>query len=206
MINRTFHAVRLLHDTAFLELQRAVDPWLPGLLARFTFAAVLWMYFLNSARTKVGEGFLGFFAVTDSAYYQIAPTAVDAAGGDVSKIAFLPWDLMVVAGTYAEFVLPLLVLLGLFTRLAALGMIGFIAVQTFVDVYVHKVGAETVGAWFDRFPDGVIADQRLLWIVPLAFLVMRGGGLVSLDALFGRLLLPRFDRYRSAAVSEPGAQ
>lgn len=179
-------AVRRAHDGVFLRLQALVEDWLPGLAARFVFASVLLLYFLNSARTKVGDGMSGFFSVSDSAYYQIALPAVEAAGGDVAQVPFLPWGLMVWSGTYAEFILPVLIVLGLFTRLAALGMIVFIAVQTLVDVTVHNVGAETIGAMFDRFPDAVIADQRLLWLFPLIYLVVRGAGAVSLDALAAR--------------------
>ena len=180
-------AIKALHDAAFGAVERALDGWFIGLAARFVFAAVLWFYFLNSARTKIGDGFLGFFTITDNAYYQIALPAVDAAGGDVSQVAFLPWGLMVFMGTYGEFILPFLVVLGLFARIAALGMIAFIAVQTLVDVTVHQVGPETIGALFDRFPDGVIMDQRLLWIFPLVYVVVKGAGAVSLDALAARL-------------------
>jgi putative oxidoreductase len=175
-----------LHDEAFAAIERALGGWLPGLLARVAFASVLLFYFMSSARTKVGEGLAGFFSLSDSAYYQIALPAVEAAGGDVSKVSFLPWGLIVHAGTYAEFVLPILVTLGLLTRLSALGMIAFIAVQSYVDVTVHQVG-DAAGRMFDRFPDGVIADQRLLWAFPLAYLVIRGGGVVSLDGLAARL-------------------
>lgn len=175
--------LKRLHDAAFSTVERTLDGWFLGLAARFVFAAVLWMYFLNSARTKVGEGLLGFFSIRDSAYYQIALPAVDAAGGDVSQVAFLPWGLMVLMGTYAEFVLPLLVVVGLFARIAAVGMIAFVAVQTLVDVTVHQVGPETIGALFDRFPDSVILDQRLLWVFPLVYVALKGAGSVSLDRL-----------------------
>lgn len=175
--------LKRLHDAVFSTIERALDGWFLGLAARFVFAAVLWMYFLNSARTKVGEGILGFFSIRDAAYYQIALPAVDAAGGDVSQVAFLPWGLMVLMGTYGEFVLPLLVVLGLFARIAAIGMIAFIAVQTLVDVAVHQVGPETIGALFDRFPDSVILDQRLLWMFPLVYVAVKGAGAVSLDRL-----------------------
>lgn len=175
--------IKELHDAVFGGVERALDGWFLGLAARFVFAAVLWMYFLNSARTKVGEGILGFLSIRDGAYYQIALPAVDAAGGDVSQVAFLPWGLMVFMGTYGEFVLPLLVVIGLFARIAAIGMIAFIAVQTLVDITVHQVGPETVGALFDRFPDAVILDQRLLWIFPLVYVAVKGAGAVSLDRL-----------------------
>lgn len=175
-----------LHDRIFGFLERLGDSWLLGLIARFAFAAVLWGYFLNSAKTKVGDGILGFFSIQSGAYYQIALPAVDAAGGDVDAVAFLPWGLIVTMGTYAEFILPLLVVIGLFSRIAALGMVVFIAVQTFVDVTVHQIGTESIGALFDRFPDSLIADQRLLWIIPLLVIILKGPGLLSIDALLKR--------------------
>jgi putative oxidoreductase len=175
-----------LHGRVFSILERLGESWLLGLIARFAFAAVLWGYFLNSAKTKVGDGLLGFFSISSGAYYQIALPAVEAAGGDVDAVSFFPWGLIVFMGTYAEFILPLLIVIGLFSRLAALGMIGFIAVQTFVDITVHQIGAESIGALFDRFPDSVIADQRLLWILPLAVIVLKGPGLLSVDTLLTR--------------------
>ena len=41
---------------------------------------------------------------------------------------------------------------------------------------LEYVDAGTIGALFDRFPDSVILDQRLLWIFPLAYLVVKGAG------------------------------
>ena len=177
------NALLSIYEMLVNAVDRLTRGWFIGLFARFTFASVLYFYFLNSAKTKVGDGLLGFFTVTDNAYYQIALPAVEAAGGDVSQVAFFPWTLMVVAGTYAEFVLPLLVIFGLFTRIASVGMIAFIAVQTYVDITVHQVGAKTIGAMFDRFSDGLIADQRLLWIFPLVYLAIRGAGAISVDRL-----------------------
>lgn len=182
----TLDLLTSLHRRVFVGLERLGDSWLLGFIARFAFAAVLWGYFLNSAKTKVGDGLLGFFSISPGAYYQIALPAVEAAGGDVDAVSFLPWGLIVFMGTYAEFILPLLIVIGLFSRLAALGMIGFIAVQTFVDITVHQIGAESIGAWFDRFPDSIIADQRLLWIVPLTVIILKGPGLLSVDAWLTR--------------------
>lgn len=183
-------AIGRFHDAVFGGIERAVENWLPGLAARFVFASTLLLYFLNSASTKVRDGLAGFFTVSDSAYYQIALPAVEAAGGDVSQVAFLPWGAIVWSGTYAEFVLPLLIVAGLLTRIAASGMIVFVFVQTLVDITVHRVGAETIGALFDRFPDGLIADQRLLWLFPLLYLVVKGAGAISLDALLSRRIRP----------------
>jgi len=171
--------------------ERHLDSWFPGLASRFVFAAVLLFYFWNSALTKVGDGLIGFFSLTPGAYIQILPGAMAAHGYDPSQIPIFPQGLIVVLGTYSEFLLPLLVVIGLFTRLAALGMIAFIAVQTYVDIAFHGATAETIGAWFDGTPDAAIADQRLLWLLPLLYLAVRGAGLISIDAVLDRLLARR---------------
>lgn len=178
--------IRRWHDTLFASVEKLTDGWFLGLLARFTFFAVLYLYFLNSFMTKIGDGIFGFLSVQDGAWYQIAPLAVDAAGGDIEAIPFFPWHVVVPLGTYMEFLLPLMIVLGLFTRVSAAGMIGFIAVQTLTDIFGHMVGPETTGALFDRFPDSAIADQRLLWIFPLVYLVLKGGGALSVDAILAR--------------------
>jgi putative oxidoreductase len=105
---------------------------------------------------------------------------MEAAGYDVSQLGLWHW-LVVVAGTWAELILPLMVVLGLATRLAALGMIGFVVVQSLTDLYGHMADPTTVGAWFDRIADAQILDQRALWIFLLAVLVLQGGGPLSLD-------------------------
>lgn len=177
-----------LHDGVFSAIESRADGWFAGLLARIVFAAVLLVYYLNSAATKVGEGIAGFFTVGDNAYFQILPSVVEAYGYDASQVPFFPWDLIVIAGTYSEFVLPILIVLGLFTRLAALGMIGFTLVQSYVDIAFHGVDAKTIGAWFDRFSDAAILDQRALWVFLLMYLVLKGAGALSLDSLLDRRL------------------
>jgi putative oxidoreductase len=181
-----FSTIGRAHAATFAALERATSTWLPGLAARFAFAAVLLSYYLASFSTKLGTGALGPLTVADNAYYQIIPTVIEAAGFDVANVAIVPWKLMVWFGTYAELILPLLVVAGLFTRVASIGMIGFIAVQSYVDVFQHKIGAEATGAWFDRAPDAAILDQRLMWVTVLVFLVIKGAGAISLDAILAR--------------------
>ena len=176
-----------LHDRLFAALERAAEPWLLGLLARLVFAAVLFGYYWTSALTKIGEGAFGFLALSDAAYFQILPPVVEAYGYDASAVPVLPWGLIVAAGTYAEFLLPVLIVLGLATRLAALGLIAFTLVQSCVDVAFHGAGAETLGALFDRHPSSTILDQRALWVFLYTYLAVKGAGTVSLDAwLFRR--------------------
>lgn len=180
------HTVRRLHDRAFGALQGLLDGWFVGLGARVLFAGVLAVYYLNSATTKPGEGLLGIFTPAAGAFAQILPPVAEQYGYDTSAIPFFPWHLIVILGTVSEFVLPVLVTLGLFTRLSALAMIGFIVVQTFVDMTFH--GA-TVGAWFDVQP-GELLDARALWVFPLLVLVVQGPGTVSVDAWLRRRFAP----------------
>lgn len=175
-----------LHHGVFETIQRSLEDWLPGLLARLVFAGVLLVYFLNSATKKLGEGATGIVTVTDSAYFQIVPSVVEQYGYDASRVPFFPYDVIVYLGTYSELLLPLLIVLGLLTRIAALGMIVFVIVQSYVDIAFHDVDAKTIGSWFDRFSDAVILDQRALWMFLLAYLVIRGAGKISLDYLLHR--------------------
>jgi len=176
------NALISLHNSFFRKLESMLGPWLLPTLARFTFAATLLIYFWNSARLKIGDGLFGIFDISN-AYGQIYPRAFDAAGYDSDAMSALQW-LVTLTGTWAEFILPLLIVIGLFTRLAALGMIGFAILQSLTDIYGHM--ATEYGAWFDRAPDGTIMDQRLFWITILMILVVRGAGPFSLDRLPGR--------------------
>ena len=178
--------LQTLHGQLMDALERAAGAWFLGLMARLVFASVLLVYFVNSAATKVGSGFPGVLMAKIGAYAQMLPPIAEAAGYDPDKIAFMPWGLLVHTGAYLEFLLPVMILLGLFTRLASLGMIGFIAVMTFVDIQFHGVDEKTVGGFFDRFPDAVISDQRLLWLFLLVYLVLRGAGSFSADGLLRR--------------------
>lgn len=78
-----------------------------------------------------------------------------------------------------------MILLGLMTRLAVLGMLGFIFVQSLTDIYGHAADKETIGAWFDRASDALILDQRLLWVTILLVIFVLGAGKFSLDYVFG---------------------
>ena len=95
-----------------------------------------------------------------------------------ARPVFALFTLIVLLGSWAEVILPLLILIGLFTRGAALAMMGFVVVQSVVDICGHDVAA---GAWFDRASDSVIMDQRLFWLFILAILFTKGAGPFSID-------------------------
>lgn len=174
-----------LHNAVFSRIEKL--DWLIPTLARFLFAAVLLMYFWKSALTKLGGGFFGFLNPT-GAYFQIFPRTAEALNYDISQFGLFHWA-VALAGTWSEFLLPALILLGLLTRLAALAMIGFVTVQTLTDLFGHGIIKEpaTIGAWFDNDASSLLMDQRSLWVFLLVILVIKGAGPLSLD----RLLAPK---------------
>ena len=178
-----------LHNSIFSAIERSMSGLVP-LFARLVFAATLLGYFWASAMTKLGNGVMGIFVPSTGAYAQIFPKQMEAVVYDVSQLSVFHW-LVVVAGTWAEFILPLLIVIGLFTRLAAIGMIGFVVVQSLTDLYGHGgiEHAETLGAWFDRVPDSVILDQRAFWMLIFVTLVIKGAGAVSVDRILSRQVL-----------------
>lgn len=178
-------ALVALHARLFGALESHVAPALLPTLARLLFVAVLFLYYWNSGLTKLGDGLAGLLRLDTGAYIQILPRVFEAAGYDPSALGGLS-RAIVLLGTWAEFLLPILLLIGLFTRLAALGMAGFVLVQTWVDVVGH--GAP-LGGLFDRHADGLI-DTRALWLFPLVLLVLKGGGPLSVDALLARRHTP----------------
>lgn len=165
-----------MHNSALGKLDHASN-WLTPTLARLVFVAVLLVYYWNSAMTKLGSGFFGFLFPSDGAYVQIFPKAMEAASYDSSQLSFFTWP-VAVAGTWAEFILPALLLVGLFTRLAALGMIGFVWVQTIADVTGHGV---KLGGLFDNAI--TLMDQRVMWTFLLLVIVINGAGPLSLDRI-----------------------
>ncbi len=165
------------------QLDRAAPAALPT-LSRLVFAGVLLSYFWASGLTKMGSG---LFTPSSGAYAQIFPRLFEQLGYDES--GFSLWHtLVVLGGTYAEFLLPFMLLIGLLTRFAAIGMIGFIVVQSLTDIFGHGADATTIGRWFDRASDALILDQRALWCLPLLVLVMQGAGPLSLDAVLRRMM------------------
>ena len=117
-----------LHARAFAALEDATATWLIPTLARLVFAGVLLVYFWRSALTKLGDGVFGFLSPSTGAYVQIFPKKAEAvrlrrqqfSASRISSSSPAP-------GPNSS--CPLLIVLGLLTRLAALGMIGFVIVR-----------------------------------------------------------------------------
>ena len=126
-------------------LTRLLGHDLLALVDRFGIAAIFWL----SGRTKV-EGFL---TLTDSAY-ELFRTEY--------KLPLIPPEIAAHLAAYAEHAFPILLVLGLFTRYAALALLGMTLV---IQVFVYP----------DAWP------THLSWAGLLLYLVGRGGGRLSLD-------------------------
>ena len=166
-------------STRVAPLIETISIELIPVLARLLFGVTLLAFFWKSALTKLGDGLTGFWSPSAGAYAQIFPLKFESVSYDTSAMSFFDWS-VVFLGTYAEFVLPVLIVIGLLTRLSAVGMIIFIIVMSVVDVTGHGV---EIGSLLDGSPSSLIPDQRLFWIFPLVVVLLQGPGRFSLDHL-----------------------
>lgn len=132
-----------------VSLANALPEGLLLLIARLGAAAV----FLASGRTKVH----GLLTITDSAY-QLFETEY--------RLPLISPRLAAHLATYSEHFFPLLLVLGLFTRIGALGLLGMTAV---IEIFVHP----------DAWP------THLSWAGLMLPILARGAGEVSLDWVLG---------------------
>ncbi len=159
------------HNSVLGRLDRSSEMLTPT-LARLVFAAVLLVYYWNSAMLKIDGS---IFTPSAGAFGQIFPKAAEAVLYDVTQMNIFQ-RIVIFLGTVAEFVLPALIVVGLLTRLSALAMIAFIWVQTLVDVTGHGVA---LGGLFDNAV--TLMDQRTMWTFLLLVLVINGAGPLSAD-------------------------
>lgn len=125
-----------------------------ALLSRFAVADVFW----RSGQTKVAG-----FHIREETFILFR---------EEYKVPLLPPDLAAYLSTCAEHVFPVLLVIGLASRLSALGLLGMtMVIQLFV------------------FPDGW--PEHILWISLLLTIVARGPGALSLDHLLWSRALPR---------------
>jgi putative oxidoreductase len=120
-----------------------------ALVDRIGIAAI----FFYSGRTKVD----GFLTINDSTYLLFQ---------DEYKVPLVPPDVAAHMATYAEHLFPILLVLGLFTRLSAFALLGMTAV---IQIFVYP----------DAWP------THLSWAGLLLYLIARGGGKASVDHAMG---------------------
>ena len=115
--------------------------------------------FWRSGQTKIAEG--TWFSISDTTY-ELFRTEYAAVP--------LPSDFAAVAAATAEHVFPVLLLLGLATRFSALALLGMTMV---IQLFVYPE------AWW---------PVHSLWAALALVLIVRGGGMVSLDAILAARL------------------
>ena len=134
-----------------------------ALLGRFSVAAIFW----KSGQTKIQ----GFSLDIVSGEIQLGmPRLADAVVDlfrDEYRLPLLPPELAAIMAAWAEHVVPALILLGLATRFSALALLAMTAT---IQVFVYPDAYPTHG----------------VWAAVLLFLVARGPGPLSLDALVAR--------------------
>jgi len=146
-----------------LESGRALAERIPysviALVSRFAVASVFW----RSGQTKV-DG----FSIREETFFLFR---------EEYKVPLLPPDLAAYLSTIGEHVFPALLVIGLASRISALGLFGMtLVIQLFV------------------FPSGW--PEHILWFSLLTLIIARGPGAISLDRLIwkGRSALPAFAR------------
>ena len=142
--------VLTLYDRLAGWLSSRLPEGIALLVTRVALAGIFW----RSGRTKVEEGTA--LSINDTTYFLFEH--------EYSGLP-LPVDLAVPLATYAEHLFPILLVLGFFTRFAALSLLLMTLV---IQVFVYP------DAWW---------ATHILWVALAAILVSRGGGLFSLDAL-----------------------
>jgi putative oxidoreductase len=139
---------------AILETGRSWAERIPqsflSLIARVAVANVFWM----SGQTKVD----GFLHISDNTFYLFR---------EEYKVPVLPPDLAAYMATTAEHIFPVLLVLGLASRLSALALLGMTAV---IQLFVYPSG------W----------PEHILWATALFAIIARGPGTLSLDHLIWR--------------------
>lgn len=131
------------------KLQEYISHNLIALASRIAVAAI----FFLSARTKV-EGLL---TIKDTTFVLFQ---------EEYKLPLLPPEFAAHMATYAEHLFPILLVLGLLTRLSALALLGMTAT---IQIFVYP----------DAWP------THLTWAVPMLYLIGRGGGDWTVDHRLG---------------------
>lgn len=120
------------------------------LFVRISLAGIFW----RSGRTKVDEG--SWLSVSDTAKFLFE---------EEYNAVPLPPEFAAYMATYAEHLFPMLLVIGLFTRLSAVALLGMTMV---IQIFVYPE------AWW---------SVHMIWVALALILIVRGGGGLSLDQL-----------------------
>lgn len=131
----------------------ASKPWMDQLtliMVRVSLAGIFW----RSGRTKVVDG--SWLSIGDTAKFLFQ---------EEYKAVPLPPELAAYMATYSEHLFPILIVIGLFTRLSALALLGMTMV---IQIFVYPE------SWW---------SVHIIWVSLALVLIVRGAGQLSIDAL-----------------------
>lgn len=147
------HHIAQWHDRIVAILASRLSEGVVLLLVRIALAGVFW----RSGRSKVAEGRL--FEISESTYYLFE--------NDYAGVP-LPPEIAAPLATAGEHLFPLLLVIGLATRMSASALL---VITLVIQFFVYPE------AWW---------TTHILWVALATVLIVRGGGVLSLDALIGR--------------------
>ncbi len=138
------------------QIMAMVPTWFVSLLTRFAVASLFW----RSVQTKISgwelfEQSWKFWNVSESTFLLFE---------NEYTVPLLPVKLAAYLATFGEFFLSIAIVLGLLTRLSAVGLLIMTAVIQF---FVYP------DAW----------NVHILWAALLFYLIKYGGGTISIDYL-----------------------
>lgn len=143
------HPLRAHWESLCERLEAGIDDTVLALIARFSIAGIFWM----SGRTKVD----GWLTVSDRAVLLFA---------EEYRVPLLAPGVAAHMAAWAEHLFPVLLAVGLLTRLSAAALLAMTAV---IQIFVYP----------DAWP------THLSWAGLLALLIARGAGALSLDRALG---------------------
>lgn len=145
------------HDSIVRPLSGRIPEGVALLFTRVALAGIFW----RSGRSKVTEG--SWLEISDTTRYLFA---------EEYKGVPLPPEITAPLATAAEHLFPILLVLGLTTRLSALALLGMTMV---IQIFVFPE------AWW---------SVHSIWVAMCLVLIVRGGGVFSADAVTGRMTAP----------------
>lgn len=157
-------------------------------VSRAVFAAVLLPWFVIGAMSKIGGLTLSLgptvagLPLSLGAFYAYVPDRIGDLSGGLPQFG-VATQVYVGLMVGAELLLPILIVLGLWARAAALGF----SLHQLVFLLTTE-SAENLGAAFDASPFDMMPDQFLLWIMLMGPVALFGAGPLSGDALVGKWL------------------
>lgn len=147
-------------DDIIASILSRIPHWLIAFIGRFSIAAVFW----KSGQTKVqGLAIDLIDGKVELGIPRFADSTLDLFREEY-RLPLIPPELAALMATVAEHVFPVLLLLGLATRLSALALLGMTIV---IQIFVYP------GAY----------PLHGLWATVLLYLMARGGGALSIDRL-----------------------